>query len=152
MSSSLYDVELLQPYYDFITKIRGILDECLVELGIDSDYSGFIGWPIPNPYRNSTESGIYLEFCRYVLIEHLRTPFGEVKLLGTGLLSNLKAISELFMTKILHICNLDRSVKLYRLSPKGSDNCFSDKFVKSHLNYRLAVEAFNKVSGGTNKF
>lgn len=98
--------EKLQSNYDLIAEIRVLLDE-IIENESEWLDSGFDSWPRPNPFYYRTPDCIYLEFDKDSMnIARLWTPFGEVKLLGSGWLDAIRRVSMKFMERIDTITEL----------------------------------------------
>jgi hypothetical protein len=176
MDNVWYNAQQMQIYYDFIAKIRVCLD--MIDVNNKFAQNGFVAWPTPNPFYYRTMDSIYLEITNnHVYI--LWTPFGEVKLLGSGCSKDLQDVSDEFLNNLKKICDLDdvsgklteyywidsdtmkernvgqRSGKIYRLV---WNNEISPSFkVYSHIcidseKYTKNKELFELVSHGKNTF
>lgn len=122
------DSQVLQKYYDAIHLIRLAL--CGEEISL-----GFKDWPTPNQFYRRTPYYMYLEINDKHL-DRLWTPFGEVKLLGSGLYSELKSITEEFLYKMMNnweiedvtakvmVSNYDEEEKKEYNSHKGYESSY----------------------------
>lgn len=92
------DEKALIPYYEAIRVIRAGLDICCLPLK-----SGFHSWPTPNPFFCRTPRYLFLETISEGVDKHnerlscLYTPFGEVKLLGSGFVHRMVEWTKSFM-------------------------------------------------------
>ena len=90
MISLLSTTNDLCDYYHAIASVRMIVDK-------HQKHNGFVGWPSPNPYFWRTSGSMYLMVSdtKYgKIVKRMCTPFGEVKLLGSGFQDELIDISE----------------------------------------------------------
>lgn len=96
----------LQPYYNFISKIKLILDE-IIEKEDQWVENGMEVYPTPNRFCCKTMDSIYLHFDDDGCVKCLWTPFGKVVLLNSGCGDAMKRVSMEFINKIKTICTLE---------------------------------------------
>lgn len=99
-SMIVQDIEALRPYYEAIKQIRATLEAAAQSFDCRT---GFTGWPSPNPFYYRTPKYLFLEtmvISGEEQLYRLYSPFGEVKLLDSGLLSRLITISTSFLASM----------------------------------------------------
>lgn len=103
-----FTAQQLKPYYDAIAKIRVAAEAILVAK--DQEYktkgekfwvdNGFKGWPTPNPCYNRTNGLMFVAASYYSTgeihdINYLVTPFGEIKITGSGMGDHISEFTNL---------------------------------------------------------
>jgi hypothetical protein len=104
------DTTALAPYYNAICLIRMYLEDAL-ERAKDRSIcffveNGFVCWPTANPFYYRTHELMYLVTISG-RADFLMTPFGQVKLTGSGYTHDLERTSELFMESLHRHCALE---------------------------------------------
>lgn len=137
----------LRPYYEFIARIRVIVEKAIEQQkqeipdGFFHVKSGFVSWPTPNFIHERTCEGVFLVTTVYTSAEiaeeehvyKLWTPFGYVSLLDLGCSRKIHRVSQLVMDQ-LNTISTRVSMDVSKIE---MTNLFHALDAKLHRVYRL---------------
>lgn len=125
------DEEVMKNYYEAICDFRRVFDKVYNRIHEDKkEYcgNGFKGWPDPNQCFYVSMKGIFLPITLYdgviKVIGSIRSPFGEIKVIGSGWGSTINKVAQQTFEAIHEICDLidvSDTVRLHNLNLYGEE-------------------------------